>query len=161
MPDEQVESLAAQKVAEKRDPRFAADPVLPSAERRETHALTWAEPPFVPPPDAKHREENYWMMSQRAATLSYHVFGAGLSLAVYALFYCCATCGGLQLGLFRTLGTNALVGYILHAMVGDRVKAFIPKDSPGWYVAAGFPLYFGITYLFIRHLEKNKIYLKL
>jgi hypothetical protein len=68
---------------------------------------------------------------------------------------------GWQIGLFRTLGTNALVGYVLHGIVGDAVSPFIPKDSPGWYVAAGFLLYFGITYLFIRHLEKNNIYLKL
>ena len=93
----------------------------------------------MPPPDSMHRKENYWMMSQRAATLSYHVFGAGLSLAVYALFYLLCDVWGFRVGLFRTLGTNALVGYILHWMVGDRVEAFIPKDAPGWYVTAGFP----------------------
>jgi hypothetical protein len=38
---------------------------------------------------------------------------------------------------------------------------FVPNDAPGWYVALGFAVYFGITYLFIRHLEKNNIYLKL
>ncbi len=161
VPEEQVGSLAAQKAAEGRDKRFAADPVLPSAERRATRTLRWAEPPFVPPPDSMHREENYWMMSQRAATVSYHVFGAGLSLAVFALFYLLCDVWNFRVGLFRTLGTNALVGYILHSMVGDRVEAFIPKDAPGWYVAAGFALFFWVTYLFIRHLEKNGIYLKL
>ncbi len=161
VPEDEVESLAAQKVAEGRDKRLAADPVVPSRERRETRTLGWAEPPFVPPPDSMHREENYWMMSQRAATVSYHVFGAGLSLAVFALFYLLCDVWSFRVGVFRTLGTNALVGYILHSIVGDSVEAFMPKDSPGWYVAAGFALYFGITYLFIRHLEKNNIYLKL
>ena len=137
------------------------DAVIPSRQRLETHELGWAEPPFVPPPDKQHRQENYWMMSQRAATLSYHTFGAGFSLAVYALFYIACDIGGLKLAMFRTLGTNALVGYILHGMVDDRVKAFVPRDSPGWYVTAGFVLYFYITWLFIRFLEKNKIYLKL
>jgi predicted acyltransferase len=140
---------------------WAEDPVVPSRERLETHQLTWTEPPFVPPPDHTQRRENYWMMSQRAATLSYHVFAAGLSLALYAAFYIVCDVWGWQLGLFRTLGTNALVGYILHGIVDDSVSRFIPRDSPGWYVTAGFLVYFGITYLFIRHLEKNNIYLKL
>lgn len=139
----------------------APDAVVPSRARWETHRLTWAEPPFVPPPGHEGRQENYWMMSQRAATVSYHVFGAGLSLAVYALFYIACDVWGWQLGVFRTLGTNALVGYILHGIVADAVRPFIPRDAPGWYVTAGFLVYFGITYLFIRHLEKNNIYLKL
>jgi predicted acyltransferase len=153
VPESEIENLATQVLAE--------DAVVPSRERLESHQLTWAEPPFVPPPDQSHRKHNYWMMSQRAATLSYHTFGAGFSLAVYALFYIACDVWGWQLGLFRTLGTNALVGYILHGMVAEAVKPFMPRDSPGWYVTAGFLLYFGITYLFIRHLEKNKIYLKL
>ena len=77
------------------------------------------------------------------------------------LFYIACDIWGWQLGLFRTLGTNALVGYVLHGMVDGAVSPFIPKDAPGWYVTCGFLLYFGITYLFIRHLEKNGIYLKL
>jgi predicted acyltransferase len=140
---------------------WAADPVFPTGERWQTHALAWAEPPFVPPPPAEAREENYWMMSQRAATLSYHTFAAGLSLALYAVFYLVCDVWGWQLALFRTLGTNALVGYILHGIVDRAVSSFLPRDAPGWYVTAGFLVYFGITWLFIRHLEKNNIYLKL
>ncbi|HTM54616.1 MAG TPA: hypothetical protein VL175_11340 [Pirellulales bacterium] len=151
--DDERASLAGQ-------PR-ASDAVIPSQARLETHQLHWAEPPFVPPPDKEHRQENYWMMSQRAATVSYHVFAAGLSLALYGLFYIACDMWGWQVGLFRTLGTNALVGYILHGIVADAVRPFIPRDAPGWYVTVGFLLYFGITYLFIRHLEKNNIYLKL
>jgi predicted acyltransferase len=147
--------------ASQSDKDWADDAVVPSRQRLETHRLTWTEPPFVPPPDHTRREENYWMMSQRAATVSYHVFAAGLSLALYGLFYIVCDAWGWQLGLFRTLGTNALVGYILHGMVDSAVSRFIPRDSPGWYVTAGFLVYFGITYLFIRHLEKNNIYLKL
>ncbi len=153
VPEDQVASLAEQK--------YAPDPVLPSGERLDSARLTWPEPPFVAPPDPLHRKHNYWMMSQRAATLSYHTFAGGLSLALYAVFYIVCDLWGWQLGLFRTLGTNALVGYILHGMVDGAVSPFVPKDSPGWYVTCGFLLYFGITYLFIRHLEKSGIYLKL
>jgi predicted acyltransferase len=153
VPEDQVASL--------KDQTRAPDPVIPSQERLEAARLTWAEPPFVPPPDRDHRKHNYWMMSQRAATLSYHTFAAGLSLALYALFYIACDVWGWQLGLFRTLGSNALAGYIIHMMVDGAVSPFIPKDAPGWYVAAGFLLYFYITYLFVRHLEKSNIYLKL
>jgi hypothetical protein len=153
VPDDQVASLKTQ--------RRAPDAVIPSAERWETARLTWAEPPFVPPPDSDHRKHNFWMMSQRGATLSYHTFAAGLSLAVYALFYVACDLWGWQLALFRTLGTNALVAYILHGMVDSAVSPFIPKDAPGWYLTAGFLVYFAITWLFLRHLEKAGIYLKL
>jgi predicted acyltransferase len=153
--------VPAEQITSAHDQQRAEDAVLPDRERLETHTIAWAEPPFVPPPDQDHRKENYWMMSQRAATISYHIFGAGFSLAVYALFYIACDIWGLRLGLFRTLGTNALVGYILHGIVGDAVDRFIAKDAPLWYVAAGFLVYFGITYMFIRHLEKNNIYLKL
>jgi hypothetical protein len=141
--------------------KWAADPVFPSAARLTAHHLGSAEPPFVPPPGPELREENYWMMSQRAATLSYHVFAAGVSLAVYGLFYVACDVWGWHVGVFRTLGTNALVGYVLHGIVGDAVGAFIPEDAPAWYVAAGLLLYFGVNYLFLRSLEKNKIFIKL
>jgi len=140
---------------------WAADPVLPDAQRWQTHHLAWAEPPFVLPPGPDEREENYWMMSQRAATPSYHIFAAGVSLAVYGAFYVACDMWGWQLGVFRTLGVNALVGYILHGIVGAAVGAFMPYDSPGWYVTAGFALYFGVTYLLLRGLEKQGIFLRL
>jgi hypothetical protein len=115
------------------------------------------EPPFVPPT----RPVNIWTMSQRAGSVSYLTFGAGFSLAVYALFAIVCDIGRLEVGLFRTLGTNALAGYILHSMVNQAVKPFIPKDSPLWYVFAGFAVSFGICYLFLRHLEKHRLFLKL
>jgi predicted acyltransferase len=141
--------------------RWAADPVVPSDERRQEHALAWAEPPFVPAPAPVERLENYWMMSQRAGTVSYQTFAAGLSLALYAVFYIACDMWSWQLGMFRTFGTNALVGYVLHGMVDGAVSPFVPRDSPGWYVTAGFLVFFGITYLFVRKLEKDGIYLKL
>ena len=150
------------------NPRLAENPVIPSkeqieAKRQQKEKLTdWlAEPPFVPPPDEDHRPWNYWMMSQRAGTLSYLTFAGGLSLCVYVLFYIACDIWGWQLGVFRTLGVNALAGYVLHEIVGSAVKPWIPHDAPGWYVTAGFLVFFGIVWLFLRHFEKNKIYLRL
>lgn len=138
-----------------------ADPVIPTAERLRTHSLRLAEPPFFAAPDTKHRQRNYWMMSQRVATISYHAFGAGFSLAVYVLFYLACDVRGWQVGLFRTFGSNALIAFILHELVSSAVKPFVPKDAPEWYVTVMFALYFGMTYMMVRSLEKQKIYLKL
>ncbi len=117
----------------------------------------FVEPPFVPP----SRPINYWTMSQRAGSLSYLVFGAGFSLAVYALFVWACDRHRLRLGIFTTLGTNALAGYIIHGLVDDALKPYTPKDSPGWFVVLAVVVFLGICYLFIRYLEKNKISLRL
>jgi predicted acyltransferase len=115
------------------------------------------EPPFVPP----SRPVNIWTMTQRGGSVSYLTFGAGFSFAIYALFVLACDIGKMQIGVFRTLGTNALVGYILHSLVNQTIKPFIPKDSPLWYVMSGFAVSFAICYLVLRHLEKQRIFLRL
>jgi hypothetical protein len=100
-------------------------------------------------------------MSQRSGSLTYLVFGAGLSLAVYGLFVWACDARGWQVGVFRTLGTNALAGYVLHSLVDRAVSPFVPNDSPLWYVATAFAVYLAICYLFIRYMEKNRLYLRL
>lgn len=104
---------------------------------------------------------NLFTMSQRSGSVSYLVFGAGFSLALYALFI--GFCDGLgwQLGIFRTLGTNALAGYILHGLVADAVKPFAPKDAPLWYVATALGVFLAICYVLLRYLEKQRIFLRL
>ncbi|QDS88856.1 hypothetical protein EC9_30510 [Rosistilla ulvae] len=149
------------------DSKLADDPVLPTAAQfhRWWDAKSWsdrlAEPPFVAPPDQSHRKWNYWMMSQRGGTLSYVTFCAGVSVLVYLLFYIACDLLTLRWSFFQTFGTNALAAYVLHEMVGMAVKPFIPKDSPGWYVASGLLLFFLITWTFVRSLEKQKIFLRL
>ncbi|MES2793493.1 MAG: hypothetical protein V4719_28025, partial [Planctomycetota bacterium] len=155
---ELVDSLSKEKLA--------AHPVLPSREQIDAKLTNGpltallAEPPFVPPPDEKHRKWNYWMMSQRGGTLSYLTFCAGFSLAVYVLFYLMCDVWGWRLGVFRTFGTNALFAYILHGLVGGAVKPFIPRDAPAWYALSGLALFFAITWLMVRHFEKQGVYLR-
>lgn len=153
--------------------KIAASPVWPDWNK--VSGRPWrdllAEPPFVMPPPGDPPEQgpsppvlrqwNYWMMSQRGGTLSYLIFSAGFSLAVYAAFVVLCDWLPLRVGVFRTLGTNALAGYIAHPLVGAAVKAFVPGDSPVEYVLAAFLVYFVITYLLIRHLERNDIYLRM
>lgn len=117
-----------------------------------------APPPFVHPGS---RPVTMWTMSQRSGSVSYQTFAAGFSLAVYALYVDLCDRRDLRVGLFRTFGQNALAAYILHPMVASAVRPYAPDDSPLWYVAAAFLLYFGINYLFIRYMEKNGVYLKL
>lgn len=108
------------------------------------------------PPD-----NNLFTMSQRSGSISYLVFGAGLSLAVYAVFIALCDLRGWQLGIFRTLGVNALAGYILHGMVEDAVKPFVPNDAPLWYVTAGFSVFLAICYVLLRYMEKHRLFLRL
>jgi predicted acyltransferase len=115
------------------------------------------EPPFFPPSEPV----NIWTMSQRSGSVTYLTFGAGFGLAVYALFVWACDIGSFSLGIFRTLGTNALAGYILHDMVAAAVKPWVPKDSPLWWVTIGFAVFLAICYVMLRYMEKHKLYLKL
>jgi hypothetical protein len=115
------------------------------------------EPPFVPP----SRSVNMWTMSQRSGSVSYQTFAAGFALAIYALFALACDRGRVRLGLFATFGSNALAAYIIHDMVDDAMKPYAPKDAPLWFVLAAFALFLSICYLFVRHLEKQRIFLRL
>lgn len=154
----QVEQWRHQKLAE--DPVFLPREVVTQRIESAGLASLTAEPPFFSPPNRDHRKWNYWMMSQRAATLSYLTFAAGFSLAVFTLFHIACDHYGWQLGFFRTFGTNAIAAYVLHDLVGEALKPFIPGDSPGWYVAAAVLVFFAINWLVIRHFEKQGIYLR-
>jgi predicted acyltransferase len=155
-----------------RDVKLAPSPVIPPREAWEGRTWTTllAEPPFVPPPadDPRvddppyelHRYWNYWMMTQRGGALSYLTFCAGFSILVYLVFYVLGDLWGIRIGVFRTLGTNALAAYVLASMIGNAVKTFIPGDAPAWYALAGFSLDFFLIWLFVRTLEKNGIFLR-
>jgi predicted acyltransferase len=151
VPPDRTEEIDDQKLAE--------NPVIPAGDQVVFRGL--AEPPFCPPPPATERKWNYWMMSQRAGTLSYLTFSAGFSLIVFMLFHILCDKLHWELGLFRIFGTNALIAYILHSMVMGAVKPFVPRDSPSWYVTATLLLTAGILWLFVRTLERNKVFLRL
>jgi hypothetical protein len=111
--------------------------------------------------DPQARYLNQWTMSQRAGSWSYTLFGSGFAMALLAIMVVLCDRWGWQLGMFRTLGVNALIGYILHGMVNDALKPFIPGDAPLWYVIVGFSVSFGICYLVLRTIEKQKIFFRL
>jgi predicted acyltransferase len=142
---------------------LAESPVLFPLDRIQGRTLgsLLAEPPFVPPPGPSERPGNYWMMSQRSGSISYQTFAAGFSLAVFVLFYLACEHLGWRVGLFRTLGTNALAAYVLADLVDERVQPYVPRDAPWWHVTAGFVVFFVCTYLIIRLLERMGVRLRL
>lgn len=120
--------------------------------------LAWfVEPPFVPP----SRPVDMWTMCQRTGSTSYQFFGAGFSMLVFAAFLYACDIKTLQVGFFRTFGQNALAAYLIHDVVGETVERSIPHDSPGTLIVLGLLVFFGVTYFFVRHLEKNNIFLRL
>jgi predicted acyltransferase len=145
----------------------AVNMVLPPLDRSAKGGATsyLAELPFVAPPGKEARLENYWMMSQRYSSVSYQTFAAGFSLAVYLLFHLLCDFWGLGLGLFRTLGRNALTGYIIGILIQRQIKSRIPhsneNQAPAWEVALGFLLLLLCVYAILRVLEWRRIFVKL
>ena len=115
------------------------------------------EPPFVKP----SHPVDIWTMSQKSGAISYQTFAAGLSLLIYALFVWLADVRSWRLGVFKTLGQNTLLAYIIHMFTAHHIQKLAPKDAPLWLVLLVFTLFFVVTWLVMRHLEKKSIYLKL
>jgi len=114
-------------------------------------------PPFVPPT----QPTDMWNMNQLAGSVSYMTFGAGFSLFLYAIFVILCDIVSFRLGVFRTFGSNALAAYLIHDPVLLAVSPWVPHDSPLWYAALGFGIFFGLTWFFVRYLERRGIYLRL
>ena len=140
--------------------RFASDPVLPDVARFRNWDGTIAELPFVPPPDHVHRKWNYWMMSQRCASLSYTTFAAGVSLVLFALFLWACDQKHWRLGIFRTLGTNSLAAYILHDIGAWLISPWFPETSGTAFALTGFACLVAFVYGVCRFLEAKGWYLR-
>jgi hypothetical protein len=127
------------------------------------HALGWADAldgaPFTGPPAAS--AANYWTMSQRAGSVTYTLFGAGFAVIVYQLFRVFSDRLKFNVPVFDQFGRHALAAYIIHDMVAGMVKPFTPRDAPAWYVLSAFAVYFGVSWLFVRYLDRNKLFLRL
>jgi len=131
--------------------------VTPPNGPAETVADVFVEPPFVPP----SRPVNLWTMSQRSGSVTYLTFASGFALLVAVGFLVVIRATGWTWGALTTLGVNALVGYILHDLVSGAVKPFAPKDAPGWYVLLALLVFLFVCWVILRHLEKQKLFIKL
>lgn len=156
-----IYDVPADRVAELSGQKLAENPVIPSQAQWDAWQFRFAEPPFVAPPDQQHRKWNYWMMSQRAGTLTYLMFSAGFSALVYALFLKLGDGWGWQLGLWRTFGVNALSGYIIHDLSGSIVGAFFnDKTSTPPAQLVALAAFFALNYAILRWMEQRQLFLR-
>ena len=126
------------------------------ADREPTEWL--AAPPLVEP---EVLAGNYWMMDKRIVTAPFIWFSTGFALALYGLFILACDLGGWAFDLFRLLGMNPLAAYIIHHVVEGTVRSIVPEDAPLWWALTGLLLFFAITILFVRYLDRQRIYLRL
>ena len=158
-------------------------PVIPplSEISKRPFSTLLAEPPFVnPTPDPPNpkkatpaeieafakkprveRLDNFWMMGKRAVNTSYITFSAGFSFFLFGVFIVACDILPIRIGVFRTLGMNALAAYAIHEVTMHSIKPLVPRDAEWWYLTIAFGVFFMITYLFVRGLEKQNIYVKL
>jgi fucose 4-O-acetylase-like acetyltransferase len=127
--------------------------------------IRYAPPPFTAPlaTDADQKGKSsvdLWTMSQRTGSASYQTFAAGFALIV--LFLCCVIFDQeRQIGLFRTLGSNALVAYIVQGLAIDSAHHLLPSSAPLWAVVTGMMAVLAITWLVCRYLETRAWYVRL
>jgi len=156
----QPTALYAVTAAAVSPPQLAADAVIPQFGRFAAWNGNFAEPPFVPPPPFQQRQWNYWMMTQRACSISYTLFTAGLSCVVFGIFWLACDSRGWQSGLLRTLGTNSLAAYILHDVCGRCISPFLSRDASVLSVLAGLAVLIAATAGVCRLLEHRGWYLR-
>lgn len=100
-------------------------------------------------------------MSQRAGSVSYQLFGAGFSLAVYSLFAWLCDERNWRSDFLNTFGTNALAAYIVGDLISQFVLRWTPSDGPAAYILLMLSVQIALCYLFLRALEKNRLFLRL
>jgi predicted acyltransferase len=76
--------------------------------------------------------------SKHLVSLSYVLFTAGVSAALLALLVLAGEIAGMKLPVIGSMGRNALVLYMLHAVMGVGVQALLGNDinaGPAWGVS--------------------------
>jgi predicted acyltransferase len=137
-------------------------PVLPRFSDHSARDLGayFADPPFVPPPPARIRLWNYWMLSRRLATPTFMLTAIGFGLLAYAAFVRLSDAGTFRLGVLRTLGLNPLIAYLLDGIGGGVSGGW--SEGGGWpWALAGAAVRFAVAYVPVRLLEWRRIYLRL
>ena len=99
--------------------------------------------------------------SKHLVSLSYVLFTAGVSAALLALFVLAREAAGIRLPVIGSMGRNALVLYMLHAVMGVGVQALLGDDiSAGAAWGVSF-LVLGACVVVAVVLDRKKLYVKL
>ena len=100
-------------------------------------------------------------MDKRVVTASFSLFGVGFSFALFGLFVLVCDVWGREWWLFRMFGQNPLAAYLLHYPIMHSIRAIVPKDAPLWWCLVGLAACFAILVLFVRFLDRHKLYVRL
>ena len=138
---------------------FADSPVIPALQDAGDTTVGLAEPPFFPPPEG--RPWNYWMMSKRIVSAPFVLFGSGFCFLTYACFVLICDRWNRSWSVFATFGRNPLLAYVIHHWVLVAMMPLFPADSPWPYALLGFVIFLGITFLSVRHFEKQNVFIRL
>ena len=151
---------------------------------------SWAVAPPFYVPDPATNVVTQWTMTQRAGSMTYHLFTAGTSTLLFAVFF--ALCevgvpapgapwlaaaaraagfearagGGARLQMrwhaADVFGENSLAVYLLSDPLANNVSAMLPSDVPAWYFLLwGEGLYFLVAYFTTAYLKHHKLFLRL
>jgi predicted acyltransferase len=99
--------------------------------------------------------------SKHSLSLSYVLFTAGASSALFALLEAWREALRLPIPVLGSLGRNPLLIYILHAILGLGVVALVPADTQGWIAWASALLVLAICVGTAALLDRRKLYIKL
>jgi predicted acyltransferase len=157
--------------------QIAASPVIPPL-AEPTNDRPQMRPATIPllllrPPADQQRQLNYWIMSKRVVSPAFAITATGFCLLGYVVFVLVSDVWGRQLGVLRAFGQNPLAAYILElfilnsilraslALVRRLVPGLLPDDKSWQFGLLYCILWFSVTYLAVRFLERRKIYLRL
>lgn len=105
-----------------------------------------------------HRE---WQFSQFYMTVPYPLYSTGLSFVVLIAFHFINERLGWTIPSLTAIGRNALLMYIVQAIVIRRFENVIADNAPAWQPLVGFCVLYGFCWLVAWKLDKDKTYVRL
>jgi hypothetical protein len=103
-----------------------------------------------------------WPFTQPGMTIPYPLYSAGLCFLGYLPFYWLCDIKNLKIPHLRTLGMNALVVYIVQAVLGDLHGTFIVvPDSQPLMALTGFAAFYLACYAVAWRLRKDHVFIRL
>ena len=100
-------------------------------------------------------------MSQWAASFSMQAFSAGMTVAVYAVFYVLAEELGITWSPLNVLSQNALLLYMLRRSVFNLIRGIFPPDCPAGMVVVLVTLSLLLNFTIAYYLKRNKLFLRI